>query len=127
MTLNVFAPLLELDKDGQLVPRLATDWRWLDDRTLECTLRQEVKFHNGEGFEAAIVKRNWEENSRLGQPHRRGTFMNFQPGSRLEIIAAPTVRFRFPDPDGGALVTLSAMHLGNRQFDRELGWREQGW
>jgi ABC-type transport system substrate-binding protein len=39
MTLNVFEHLLELDKEGQLVPRLATGWRWLDDRTLEFTLR----------------------------------------------------------------------------------------
>jgi len=30
-----FEHLIELDKDGNLVPRLATGWRWLDDRTLE--------------------------------------------------------------------------------------------
>src|SRR5262249_43027317 len=50
ITYNVFEHLMELDKDGQLVPRLATGWQWLDDRTLEVTLRQEVKFHNGEVF-----------------------------------------------------------------------------
>jgi ABC-type transport system substrate-binding protein len=127
VTLNVFEHLLELDKDGQLVPRLATGWRWLDDRTLEFTLRQGVKFHNGEVFDAEIVKLNWEENTRLGQPHRSGIYMNFQPGSRLEILDPYTVRFLFPDPDGAALVKLGAMHLGNRQFYRELGWREQSW
>ena len=127
ITLNVFEHLLELDKDGQLVPRLATGWRWLDDRTLEFTLRPGVTFHNGEAFDAEIVQLNWAENTRLGQPHRSGTYMNFQPGSRLEIIDAHTVRFRFPDPDGAALVKLSAMHLGNRQFYRELGWGEKHW
>jgi peptide/nickel transport system substrate-binding protein len=127
ITLNVFEHLIELDKNGQLVPRLAIRWRWLDDRTLEFTLRQGVKFHNGEVFDAEIVKLNWEENTRRGQPHRSGTYMNFQPGSRLEIIDVQTVRFLFPDPDGGALVKLSAMHLANRQFYRELGWREQSW
>ena len=35
ITLNVFEYLMELDRDGTLVPRLATSWRWLDDRTLE--------------------------------------------------------------------------------------------
>jgi ABC-type transport system substrate-binding protein len=127
ITLNVFEHLLELDKDGQLVPRLATDWRWLDDRTLAFALRQGVKFHNGEVFDAEIVKLNWEENTRLGQPHRSGTYMNFQPGSRLEILDPHTVRFLLPDPDGAALVKLSAMHFGNRQIYRELGWREQSW
>ena len=71
---NVFEHLMELDKDGTLVPRLATGWRWLDDRTLEVTLRQGVTFHNGEVFDAEIVKLNWEENTRLRQPCRPGHF-----------------------------------------------------
>src|SRR5262249_55790689 len=54
IALNVFEHLVELDKDGQLVPGLATGWRWLDDRTLEVTLRQGVTFHNGEVFDAEI-------------------------------------------------------------------------
>ena len=73
ITYNVFEHLMELDKDGTLVPRLATGWRWLDDRTLEVTLRQGVKFHNGEVFDAEIVKLNWEENIRLRQPHMLGS------------------------------------------------------
>ena len=52
---NVFEHLIEFDKDGTLVPRLATTWQWLDDRTLEVTLRQGVTFHNGEVFDADIV------------------------------------------------------------------------
>jgi ABC-type transport system substrate-binding protein len=40
MTLNVFEHLMELDKDGMQVPRLATSWQWRDDRTLDVTLRQ---------------------------------------------------------------------------------------
>ena len=124
---NVFEHLLEFDKDGTLVPRLATSWRWLDDRTLEVTLRQGVTFHNGEVFDAEIVKLNWDENLRLKQPFRPGTYMNFQPGSRLDILDAQTVRFHFPEPDGGALVRLSMLHIGNRQFHTELGWGEAHW
>jgi ABC-type transport system substrate-binding protein len=44
VTLNVFEHLWEFDPDGKLVPRLATSWRWLDQRTLEVKLRQGVKF-----------------------------------------------------------------------------------
>jgi ABC-type transport system substrate-binding protein len=47
ITFNVFEHLMDLDKEGTLVPRLATGWRWLDDHTLEVTLRQGVTFHNG--------------------------------------------------------------------------------
>jgi ABC-type transport system substrate-binding protein len=127
ITWNVFEHLVEVDKDGQLVPRLATAWRWLDDRTIEITLRQGVKFHNGEVFDAEIVKLNLEENLRLRQPYGPGDFWNFKPGLRLEIIDAQTVRFVFPEPDGGALARLTLMHIGNRQFYREFGWDEKSW
>ena len=40
---------------------------------------------------------------------------------------AQTVRFSFPEPDGAALAKLSAMHLGNRQFYRDVGWGEKHW
>ena len=40
VTYNVFEHLMELDQEGQLVPRLASRWRWPDDRNLEVTLRQ---------------------------------------------------------------------------------------
>lgn len=124
---NVFEHLMELDKDGTLVPRLATRWRWLDDRILEVKLRQGVTFQNGEVFDAEIVKLNWEENTRLKQPQIVGAFMNFKPGSRLDIIDPYTVRFVFPEPDGGALSKIVQMHIGNRQFYREFGWGEKSW
>jgi ABC-type transport system substrate-binding protein len=124
---NVFEHLLKFDKDGQLVPRLATSWRWLDDRTLEFTLRQGVTFHNGEVFDASIVQLNWEENTRLQQPFRAGAFLNFAPGSRLEILDPYTVRFVFPAPDGGAIAKLTSVHMANRQFYRDFGWGEKSW
>jgi len=127
ITYNVFEHLMEVDKDGTLVPRLATEWRWLDERTLEVVLRQGVKFHNGEVFDAEIVQLNWEENTRLRQPHSPGTFLNFKPGSKLQIRDPYTVRFVFPEPDGGALAKISFMHIGNRQFYREAGWGERSW
>jgi peptide/nickel transport system substrate-binding protein len=40
---------------GALQPSLATAWRWIDDRTLELTLREGVRFHNGEAFGADDV------------------------------------------------------------------------
>jgi ABC-type transport system substrate-binding protein len=124
---HIFDHLVEIDKAGKLVPRLATSWQWLDGRTLEMNLRQGVTFQNGEVFDAAIVKLNWEENLRLRQPHRSGDYWNFKPGSRLEVIDPHTVRFVFPEPDGGAMARLVLMHMANRQFYRELGWGEESW
>jgi peptide/nickel transport system substrate-binding protein len=127
IALNVFDRLIEFDADGKLVPRLATDWRWLDERTLAVRLRQGVKFHNGEDFDAAIVKLNWEVYARLQQPHMLGEFLNFKSGSRLEVIDPYTVRLHFPAPDGAALVKLSALHIASQQFHTERSWGEKQW
>ncbi len=123
---NVLEHLIELDKEGKQVPGLATGWRWLDDHTLEVTLRQGVTFHNGEVFDAEIVQLNWDENIRSRQPHSV-EYLTFNPGSRLEIVDVYTVRFLFPEPDGAALSRLTALHMANRQFYREHGWGEKQW
>jgi peptide/nickel transport system substrate-binding protein len=123
---NVLEHLIELDKEGKQVPGLATGWSWLNDHTLEVTLRQGVTFHNGEVFDAEIVKLNWDENIRSRQPHAV-EYLTFHPGSRLEIVDASTVRFLFPEPDGAALSRLTVLHMANRQFYREHGWGEKQW
>jgi len=40
---------------GEYSGNLATSWTWVDDLTLEFKLREDVKFHNGEEFDADDV------------------------------------------------------------------------
>ncbi len=40
---------------GEYKGQLATSWTWTDDKTLDVELRQGVKFHNGEPFDADDV------------------------------------------------------------------------
>ena len=48
--------LFEFDENMKVVPRLATDWKWIDAGTLEINLRKGVKYHDGEPFTAEDVK-----------------------------------------------------------------------
>ncbi len=54
--LHVWDALLYRDPgDYSIKPLLATEWKWVDDKTLEFTLRRGVKFHNGDPFTADDV------------------------------------------------------------------------
>jgi peptide/nickel transport system substrate-binding protein len=59
ITNNVYDPLAKVDSDGELQPWLALSWTPNADATAwTVKLRQGVKFHNGEDFNAEAVKLN---------------------------------------------------------------------
>ncbi len=53
---HVLEPLVNNDPDGKIVPALATSWKTMSPTVWEFKLRPNVRFHNGEPFEAAAVK-----------------------------------------------------------------------
>ncbi|MGE0715757.1 MAG: ABC transporter substrate-binding protein [Alphaproteobacteria bacterium] len=75
--------LLDTDKDLNLVPQLATAWKWSDDqKQLTLTLRPNVKFHDGEPMDAAAVKYSLE---------RHLTFPGSRRKSELSQVKTVTV------------------------------------
>jgi peptide/nickel transport system substrate-binding protein len=53
---NIYEPLIEVNADDErIIPRLATSWKQVDKNTWHFTLRQGVKFHDGEDFNAQAV------------------------------------------------------------------------
>ena len=52
MTSHMFETLVGQDAKMNLIPRLATAWKAVDDTTWEFTLREGVKFSNGQPFTA---------------------------------------------------------------------------
>lgn len=57
---ELFEGLTNITADGKVEPALATAWKYVDDKTLELSLRNDVVFHNGEPFDANVVKWNIE-------------------------------------------------------------------
>jgi peptide/nickel transport system substrate-binding protein len=51
----VFDPLVRWNKDTKIVPRLATKWERIDDKTVRFYLRKGVKFHSGNELTADDV------------------------------------------------------------------------
>lgn len=60
-----YDPLLRLDPKGTVIANLATEWKYEDaqNTVLALTLRSDVTFTDGEKFNAAAVKANFEHNA----------------------------------------------------------------
>jgi peptide/nickel transport system substrate-binding protein len=52
---NIFDNMVTRDDAGKIVPQVATDWRQVDDTTVEFDLRSDVKFHDGTPLTAEDV------------------------------------------------------------------------
>src|SRR5256886_3413806 len=103
---SIYDTLLTRDKQLQLVPALATSHKLVSDKVWEVKLRQGVKFHNGEPFDANAVKFSFERIN-------RGDFKSPQKGwfatiEAVEIVDPYTVRFhtKVSDPAMPARMTL---------------------
>lgn len=53
---QIFEGLVRFGPEGGIEPALATEWKRLDDRTMQFKLRRGVVFHDGEPFKADSVK-----------------------------------------------------------------------
>jgi peptide/nickel transport system substrate-binding protein len=103
---SIYDTLLTRDKQLQLVPNLATSYKNLSEKVWEVKLRPNVKFHNGEPFDANAVKFSFERIYRADfKSPQKGWFSAIE---RVEIVDPLTVRFhtKVPDPAMPARMTL---------------------
>jgi len=88
--LNIYDTLLFRDKDLKIIPWLATSWKLVNPTTWEFKLRQGVKFHNGEEFDADAVKFSLD---RLRDPELKNRQAgNFKLVSSVDVVDKWTVR-----------------------------------
>ena len=121
--LNVFDALTELQRDGQMNPRLAESWTFSPDLT-EWTfkLRQGVKFHDGSPFSADdvvfTINRIKADNT---SPVR--TFIRLV--EKVEKVDDHTVRFKLIQPYGIFHRQISYVHQMSKTYFDKVG--DQGY
>jgi len=106
---QIFDGLIRFDPDGKIEPALAVSWERVDDTRKRFKLREDVRFHNGELFDAEAVKFSIERylNPETGYP---GLYF-IDSISRAEVIDAHTVDIVTKYPDGILLNRLAGLVL----------------
>lgn len=104
----IFERLVKRDQDANIIPGLAKEWRIVDDMTHEFTLREDVKFHDGEPLNAEAVKMSIE---RLIDPEIASPkYDNFAMIEGVEVVDEYVVHVKTKYPFAPILAHLS--HTG---------------
>ncbi len=124
---NIYDALVTWDPVdiGKLVPQLAVSWKNIDPVTWQLKLRQGVKFHNGEPFNAESVKFSVERFITKGI-HQ--VYSGFATIERAEIVDPYTVNIITKKPDP-LLVKRFAAYGGQMlppKYIKEVGWKTFG-
>jgi peptide/nickel transport system substrate-binding protein len=97
--------LFDLDEKLNIVPQLATSYKWsADNKSLEIKLREGVTFHDGEKLDAAAVKYNLERHKNMKGSSRRGELAVV---SSVDTVDATTVRINLAAPFAPLLAVLT--------------------
>lgn len=104
---QIYDGLILRDNQLKLQPGLATSWQILDKgKRIRFVLRQNVKFHNGEPYNAEAVKFTFDR--LLGEEGKKGPQRsNYSSISEVKIINDNTVDFELSEPDPVLLTKLS--------------------
>jgi peptide/nickel transport system substrate-binding protein len=81
--------LFDFDARLNIVPVLATGYEWTDSKTLTIHLRPDVRFHDGERFDAAAVKFSLERHLNASGSFRRSEISAMD---HVEVVDPLTVR-----------------------------------
>jgi peptide/nickel transport system substrate-binding protein len=102
--------LTQLDKDDNIVPDLATSWKYADDGSyLELKLRDDVKFQDGTPFNAEAVKVNLE---RAMNDSESAVKADLRDVKSVTAVDATTVRLGLQPGTGASLPSTLATATG---------------
>ncbi|KAA0911268.1 ABC transporter substrate-binding protein [Pusillimonas sp. ANT_WB101] len=104
---NIYDGLVYRGPDLKIVPALATSWEELDDgKRIRFHLRENVKFHDGEPFNAEAVKFTFER--LLGDEGAKGPQRsNYVSIDKVEVIDDNTVDFHLKNNDPVLITKLA--------------------
>ncbi len=107
--------LFEFDKNGRVVPRLATGMRQVNPLTVEVALRDGVTFHNGENFTAEDVKLAIDRVSR----NEKLALNSLWASAETKILSTNRVRIKTDAPFAPLINTLAVTSIPPGSFTKD--------
>ena len=106
---NMYECLVAFSTDlKRLEPQLATEWKRIDNKTMQFKLRQNVKFHNGEEFDAETVKFSIH---RMLDPNTGAPLLStYGQIDRVDVVDKYTINVVTKSPDPVILPRLAGFH-----------------
>ncbi|MFH2203910.1 MAG: ABC transporter substrate-binding protein [Elusimicrobiota bacterium] len=106
---QIYEGLVRFDPQGKIEPALAVSWRRIDPLRMRFSLRRDVRFHNGEPFDADCVRATIARylDPRTGFP-ALGMIATI---ARAEVVDGHTVDIVTHQPDGLLLHRLAGFVL----------------
>lgn len=97
--------LVDVSPTLEIVPQLATDWKWSDDGSeLTMNIRKDVVFHDETPFNAEAVVANIQRSQTLPESRRKSELASV---AKVEAIGDYQVKFTLKSPDASLLAQLS--------------------
>jgi len=105
--------------NGEIIPWLATGWTNVDPVTWEFKLRPNVKFHNGEPFNAEVVKATFE--AILNEANKSPYRPSYQFIKEVQVVDDLTVRIVTKTPYSALLSLLPQVSMIPPKYFAEVG------
>ena len=97
--------LFDITPELKIVPQLATGYSWsADSKQLSITLRPGVKFQDGEPFDAAAAKFNFERHLTMPGSNRKGELAAVQT---VDVVDPLTIRLNLSTPFAPLMAQLT--------------------
>lgn len=108
MILNMFEGLFSPETDGTLKPAIAEDYKLSDDGlTYTFTIKDNVKFHNGDPVTVKDIKYTFER--LMGTNNNEPLSSNFVKVESIETPDESTVVMKLTEPNSNFLYSLTAL------------------
>ncbi|MGH2360284.1 MAG: ABC transporter substrate-binding protein [bacterium] len=120
MLVNMFEGLVEFDRSGKWRPVLAESWEHVNPTIWRFRLRQGVKFHNGEPFDARAVKYSIERAIRPDMIAPPAYYLGLAD-AKVAVVNPTTVLISTNKPFSALLAALESTYIVPPGYVEQIG------